>query len=191
MVDLLEALSGRRSVREYTTQTVDEASLRKLIVAATLAPSAMNRQPWAFVVVRDQELLQTLSQEAKHHMLRSMMTEASADPHAAHLQEMLKDPQFQIFHHAPVLIVICGTAAGPWIAEDCAMAAQNLMLAAHAAGLGSCWIGFAQSYLNTPLGKQHLGLPPSWVPVAPIIVGHPKAMPAPVPRQEPEIRWVN
>ena len=191
MVDVLEALSGRRSVREYTTQTVDEASLRKLIVAATLAPSAMNRQPWAFVVVRDQELLQIMSKEAKQHMSRAMMTETSADPHAAHLQDMLKDPQFQIFHHAPVLIVICGTAAGPWITEDCAMAAQNLMLAAHAAGLGSCWIGFAQSYLNTAVGKQHLGLPPTWVPVAPIIVGHPKVMPAPVPRQEPEIRWVN
>lgn len=53
------------------------------------------------------------------------------------------------------------------------------MLAAHAAGLGSGWIGFAQSFLNTSDGKNALGLPPAWVPVAPIIVGYPKPAPPP------------
>lgn len=74
--------------------------------------------------------------------------------------------------------------------EDCALAAQNLMLAAYAAGLGSCWIGFAQSFLNTPEGKALLGLPSAWVPVAPIIIGYPKTTPDPVPRNEPLIRWI-
>ena len=55
---------------------------------------------------------------------------------------------------------------------------------------GSCWIGFAQSYLNTPAGKKMLGLPDSWVPVAPIIVGYPSAPPATVARKKPEVRWV-
>ena len=64
------------------------------------------------------------------------------------------------------------------------------MLAAYAVGLGSCWIGFAQSFLNTPAGKSMLGLPAAWVPVAPIIVGHPKGSPPSVPRKEPVIRWV-
>jgi nitroreductase len=81
-------------------------------------------------------------------------------------------------------------AVGPWIVEDCALAAENLMLAAYAAGLGTCWIGFAPSFLDTPDGKRALGLPAPWVPVAPLIVGHPGAPPAPVPRKEPEIRWV-
>jgi nitroreductase len=64
------------------------------------------------------------------------------------------------------------------------------MLTAHAIGLGTCWIGFAQSFLNTPDGKNLLGLPAASVPVAPIIIGHPKSTPPPVPRKEPEIRWV-
>ncbi len=70
------------------------------------------------------------------------------------------------------------------------MAAQNLMLMAHALGLGSCWIGFAQAYLNTAAGRQALGAPAGWVTVAPLIVGHPRTRPAPVPRQEPAVRWL-
>jgi nitroreductase len=70
-------------------------------------------------------------------------------------------------------------------------AAENLMLAAYAAGLGgTCWIGFAQGFLNTPEGKKELALSDSCVPIAPIIVGHPKAAPSPVQRKEPEIRWI-
>jgi len=64
------------------------------------------------------------------------------------------------------------------------------MFVAHAVGLGTCWIGFAQGYLNTPEGKDAVGLPPAWVSVAPIIVGHPRTVPPPVARREPEVRWV-
>jgi nitroreductase len=64
------------------------------------------------------------------------------------------------------------------------------MLAAHGDGLGTCWIGYAQGYLNTAEGKATLGLPPASVPVAPIIVGYPRAKAAPVARKEPEVRWI-
>jgi nitroreductase len=56
-MDINVAISGRRSVREYTSQPVDEATIRRLIDAAVLAPSAVNQQPWSFTVVRDQALL--------------------------------------------------------------------------------------------------------------------------------------
>jgi nitroreductase len=86
--------------------------------------------------------------------------------------------------------VISSVAESPWAVEDCALAAQNLMLAARAAGLGTCWIGFAEAWLGTPEGKAVLELPATSLPVAPIIVGHPKSAPPPVPRREPEIRWI-
>jgi nitroreductase len=190
-MDIDAAISGRRSIREYTQQAVDEQTIRRLISAAILAPSAMNQQPWTFTVVRNQQLLEQVSRAAKAHMLPTLPTEMAADAHAGHLRSMLSDPAFQIFHHAPVLVLISGNAPGPWNTEDCTLAAGNLMLAAHAAGLGSCWIGFAQSYLNTPAGKRQLGLPDSCVPIAPLVVGYPGSMPAAVPRREPEIRWVN
>ncbi len=86
--------------------------------------------------------------------------------------------------------MISAVATDEWNVEDCSLAAQNLMLAAYAAGLGSCWIGFAQRWLGTPAGKAALALPASHVPVAPIIVGHPKSLPQPVPRKAPDIRWM-
>jgi nitroreductase len=150
------------------------------------APSAVNQQPWTFTVVRDQDVLDRISQQAKPYMLATM----PASRHSDQLRSHLSDPNFQIFHGAPVLILISAIEQGPWIVEDCALAAENLMLAAYAAGLGTCWIGFAQSFLNTSDGKNMLGLPAAWVPVAPIILGHPKAAPPPVSRKEPEIRWV-
>ena len=185
-MDINEAISGRRSTRDYTGQAVDEETVRRLIDAAVHAPNASNGQPWTFTVVRDQGLLDRISDDAKSHMLATL----PAGPQSDRYRTMLGDASFQIFYHAPVMILISGTAQRRWIVEDCALAAENLMLAAYGEGLGTCWIGFAQSFLNTSVGKNALGLPAPWVPVAPIIVGHPRAETAPVPRKEPEIRWV-
>jgi nitroreductase len=185
-MDIDDAISGRRSVREYTAQCVDEQMILRLINAAILAPNAVNQQPWTFTVVRDQDLLDRISRDAKSHMLVSMPTA----PHSDHFRLSLSDPNFQIFYHAPVLILISAEVQGPWIIEDCALAAENLMLVASAMGLGTCWIGFAQGFLNTPEGKKALDLPVRCVPVAPIIVGYPRDVPPPVSRKAPEVRWI-
>ena len=184
-MDLEAALAGRRSIRSYRPDPVPEQVLDHLIQCAVLAPNAVNQQPWTFTVVRDATVLDSVSQEAKRHMLGSL----PAGIHAEHFRARLQDPAFHIFYRAPALIVISGVEPGPWIVEDCALAAQNLMLAAHGAGLGSCWIGFAQGYLATAAGKARLGMPPDWVPVAPIVVGTPAEMPAPAPRRAPTILW--
>jgi nitroreductase len=164
-----------------------QKTIHRLIDAAIQAPSAVNQQPWTFTVVRDQKLLDQVSQAAKSHMLATM----PASTHTEHFQKRLTDPNFHIFYHAPVLILISAIAEGPWIVEDCALAAENMMLAAFAARLGTCWIGFAQSFLNTTEGKNALGIPVAWVSVAPIIVGHPKSVPSPVPHKEPEVHWID
>jgi nitroreductase len=185
-MDINEAISGRRSTRDYTAQALDDETVRRLIDAAVHAPNASNGQPWTFTVVRDQGLLDGISTSAKSHMLATLPDGPQSDRY----RTQLSDATFQIFYHAPALILISGIAQGPWVVADCALAAENLMLAAYGVGLGTCWIGFAQGFLNTPEGKNALGLPATWVPVAPIIVGHPKAEIAPVPRKEPEIRWI-
>lgn len=185
-MDLSEAIAGRRSVREYTSEAVDDATIRRLIDAAVLAPNAVNQQPWAFTVVRDQRVLDRVSDGAKAHMLATM----AGNPHEERFRARLSAPDFQVFYHAPVMILIAAVAQGPWIVEDCALAAENLMLAAHAAGLGTCWIGFAQGFLNTEAGKRLLDLQAACVPVAPIIVGHPRSVPPPTPRARPPVRWV-
>lgn len=185
-MELMEAIFGRRSVRDYLPDPVPREAATRLIDAAIQAPNAVNQQPWSFTVVQEQTLLDRISGEAKKHLI-------SLKPVAGlptHLYERLANPDFQIFYRAPVLIVISAIAQGPWIVEDCSLAAENLMLAAHATGFGACWIGLAQSWLNTPKGKETIGIPEAYIPVAPIIIGFPKAPAPAVPRKAPEIRWI-
>ena len=185
-MDLKEAIYSRRAVREFTGEPMKDEVLRQLIDAAIQAPSAVNHQPWLFSVVRDRSLLARISTEAKAHMLKTSMAAASH-----HFQAILSNSDFDIFYHASALVVISAAAEGPWAVEDCALAAENLMLTACAAGLGTCWIGFAQSWLGTPDGKAALNLSSTNVPVAPIIVGYPKSVPAPVPRRAAKIDWIS
>lgn len=184
---LKDAILGRRSVREYADQAIDEQAIRRLVTAASLAPNAVNQQPWTFAVVRNQVRLDRISREAKVHVLAT----APRDADFEHFRSLLANPDFNIFYQAPALIVISAQAQGVWITEDCALAAENLMLAAFAEGFGTCWIGFAQSYLNTSEGKAALGVPESWVPIAPIVVGRPRSAPQPVPRREAQILWLD
>jgi nitroreductase len=181
-----QAIYGRRSVRAYADKALDQAAIRRLIDAAVHAPNAVNEQPWTFTVVRERERMSRISRLAKAHMLASL----PPGPHAERFRARLSDPNSDIFYGAPALVVISALAEGPWVVEDCAMAAQTLMLAAFAEGLGSCWIGLAQSFLNTPEGKAEIDAPPAWVQVAPIIVGWPKSFPEPTPRKAPEIHWL-
>ncbi len=185
-MDLEQAIYSRRAVREYTEESIARPVLQKLIEAAIQAPSAVNEQPWLFSVVQDRSRLALISREAKAHFLRT-----SPDAPALHrLHGMRDDPDSDIFHHAPALIVIASVTESRWAAENCALAAANLMLAACAAELGTCWIGLSQGWLATAEGKRALELPATCLPVAPLIVGRPKASPAPVPRKEPQVRWI-
>ncbi len=186
-MELKEAIYTRRAVRSYTADPVDQSQLLELIDAAVQAPSAVNEQGWIFSVVRDANVLGYISQHAKAYMMANTPSERMSP----HFTEVLGDPGFDIFYGAPALIVIASATNGMWAVENCALAAENLMLAARAAGLGSCWIGFAQSWLHTPEGKALLQLPEQSAPVAPIIIGHPKGQASPVARKTPEIRWIS
>lgn len=185
-MELIEAIYGRRAARAFTAEPVDRSVLEFLVEAAIQAPSAVNEQPWDFTVIRSNPLLDRISSAAKAHVLKA--NQDTAPP--PHLREHLENPDFHIFYHAPALIVISANS-GDWAVEDASLAAENLMLAAYARGLGSCWIGFAQRWLETEEGRQAIGLPRDFVPVAPIIVGHPSAPIPPVPRNRARLRWLD
>jgi len=186
-MEILDAIRQRRAVRDYRPDPVSADLLRQIIVAASWAPSAMNEQPWRFTIVTDRALLDEISIRSKAAMLENI----SAMPRANHFRDLLSDPGFHIFYHAPVLIVISAPADDRWCIEDCTLAAQNLMLAAGAVGLGSCWVGFAQNWLNSAEGQHALDLPTGHRAVAPIIIGHPKVPPPPVSRKNLTIRWLS
>ena len=186
-MELRSAIYGRRATRQYTTERVSRDDILALIDAAIQAPSAVNEQPWSFYVVEDAERLHRLSTSVKDHLLRTSSMAAME----SHSRETLDDPTADIFHGAPLLIVIASHVESVWAIEDSSLAAQNLMLAAHAAGLGTCWIGSAQSYLQTPAGRASLGLEVDHRAVAPIIVGHPRVTPLAVPRRTADIHWIS
>ena len=185
-MELMDVVKNRRAVREYTAAPVDRATVERLIDAAILAPSAMNLQPWTFAVLLGRERIETYAKRAKDWLLASL-SQTSYEPSIRH---MLEDPHFVLFYHAPALLIILAKSSGTQAAEDCCLAAENLMLAARNEGLGTCWIGFARPWLDLPATKTELKLPEHYHVVAPLILGHPTAWPESHGRRPAEIHWL-
>jgi nitroreductase len=187
---IMDVIHQRRSVRAYGEEQPSASQIRDLLDAAVHAPTAMHREPWGFAIVQDKGLLQHFSDRAKS-MARRAPAEAvgwgaSGRLHVAH-PSMLDDPSFNIFYGAGTLIVICRTQDGPFAEADCWLAAQNLMLAAVAHGLGCCCIGLAVPVLNLPEISSQLGIPERGAAVAPIVVGYARGANPQVPRKAPEV----
>jgi nitroreductase len=185
-MELMDVIRNRRAVRDYTDAAIDRATTERLIGAAILAPSAMNQQPWAFGVALGRERIDGYAKRAKDWLLASL-SQTSYEPSIRH---MLEDPQFTLFYHAPALLVVLAKSPGTQAAEDCCLAAENLMLAARNEGLGSCWIGFARPWLDLPATKAEFKWPQHYHVVAPIVLGHPKAWPESHGRNPAEIHWL-
>ncbi len=182
---VIDAIYKRRAIRNYTPDLVNEANIHPLLYAAVQAPTAMHEEPWAFAVIQDKKLLDQLSEDAKELVWEEAK---GSDTHPAkHSIKMVSNPEFNVFYNATTLIVIYGKPMGPFVAADCWLAAQNLMLAACAAGLGSCVIGFAVSALNTPEWKKELGVPQEYTAYAPIIIGKPAGETLTSPRKPPDV----
>jgi nitroreductase len=188
---VLEAIANRHAVRAFKPEPVSDEMIHTLLAAAVRAPTAMHAEPWAFVVVQDRELLKKYSDLAK-----ATIPHGDDDAHAlaaprgtiaGHAPSLMSKPEFNIFYDAATLIVICAKSRGAFVAADCWLAAENLMLAALAIDLGSCPIGFAVPVLNRAEVKAELGIPPDMVSVAPIVLGVPSQAAAPTTRREPEI----
>ncbi len=184
-MELFDAINSRHSTRDYLPQAPSDAIIQALLDAAIHAPCAVNRQPWHFTVVTNRSLLDELSQRAKTHMTQKRPLDLPD-----HLYEKLADPQFHVFYHAPALILVSADQQGPWIEADCALAAENLMLAACAKGLGTCWIGLSQPFLASDEGRKALQIAPGVHPIAPIIVGEPRAPAPSSPRKPVSVNWI-
>lgn len=186
-MELMDAIYHRRSVREYTDRPVPRVRVMELIQAAIQAPSAVNQQPWAFAVIRGRARLAEYSERARAHMLATLPQTLALHQRS----DALTDPAFNAFHQAGTVVVIYAKPARYNPAEDCCLAAQNLMLAAHGLGLGTCPVGFVRAWLDLLEVKLELGVPPNYHAVLPIAVGWPAHKPPPVPRHEPEIAcWI-
>ena len=161
----IDAIMTRVSVRSYLDKPVEAEKIDKLLRAAMAAPSAKNRQPWAFVVVTDKEVLAALSKT---------------------------NPYGGMIAKAPLAIIVCGDLEKAltgqrdlWV-HDCSAASENILLAANAPGLGSVWTA---SYPNEDrvIGvREALGLPSTIVPLNIIAIGYPSGINKPKDKYKPE-----
>jgi nitroreductase len=159
----LEAMRTRRSVRAYTEAPVSEDVVQQILACAMQAPSACNEQPWQFVVVRDKALLAKVG---------------GINPYAVYAK------------NAPVAIVVAGDTSldkcgGYWV-QDCSACAENMLLAAHALGLGAVWTGISPLAERIAAFQQLFGLPDTVTPLALLVLGHPANIPAPQDRFRPD-----
>jgi len=148
-MELMEALLTRRSVRKFSGEPISADDLTAILRSGSYAPSAMNRQPWHFVVLRERETLEAITKI---------------------------QPYTQMLPKAGCGIVVCGDKLRQpqmgFLVEDCSAAIQNMLLAAHGLGLGAVWCGlYPVSIFTKPLSKL-LKLPIQMVPVGLIAVGH-------------------
>ncbi|MDN0085774.1 nitroreductase family protein [Crenobacter sp. SG2305] len=183
---LLEVIKGRRSVRSYTAEDIDKATIMRLLDAAIHAPNALNEQVWSFAVVQDRAWLKQLSDKAKP-LFYAEASQKHLDRGDSHALDIFTNPDFNVFYNAGTLILICSDKQGPFVHADCWLAAENLMLAAYVLGLGSCIIGSALEALNLPESKADIGLTKEMTVVVPIILGIPSGETAASSRRNVEV----
>jgi coenzyme F420-0:L-glutamate ligase/coenzyme F420-1:gamma-L-glutamate ligase len=184
MKDALYAImKGRRSVRRYAEQPIAPELVQRLLEAAIWAPSAHNRQPWRFVVLSSAETRRALA-AAMGERLRADLT---ADGAAPELIERDVSRSYSRISGAPLAIMVCLSMADMdrypdgrrneaeyiMAVQSVAMAAQNLLLAAHAEGLGTCWM--CAPLFCPDVVRNALNLPADWQPQALITLGYPAA----------------
>ena len=189
----LDAIFMRRSVRAYTPHTVDESTIRSLLDAAVQAPTAMHLEPWAFVVVQDEATLKRYSDRAKGKL--GQRGRKVSRP-ARWCRRDNREGVRRAIQESGLLHLLRREHADRHLrtsrwdrssSADCWLAAENLMLAASALGLGTCCIGSAIPVLNSPGAKSELGIPADVEAVAPIIVGVPSGPATEVPRKDPQV----
>lgn len=162
---ILENILTRTSIRSFRAQPVEDDKVELMLKAAMAAPSAGNKQPWEFVVINDRATLDALGE---------------------------KLPRAKMLATAPLAIILCGDTTNVfpgegkdyWV-QDVSAATENLLLAAHALGLGAVWTGVYPISERVNEVKQFLNMPAKFVPLCVVPIGYPAENPSPKDKWSP------
>jgi nitroreductase/NAD-dependent dihydropyrimidine dehydrogenase PreA subunit len=205
----------RRSNRLFRRRPVPEDVLHRIVEAGRYAPSAGNGQPWSFIVVTDRDLIERIGDACTERVkalprmylrnggnrewaktlgvnLLSRLTPNNTDQRLMHgIDTIVSNEQYEMFLRAPALIIVLGDKRG--ISEpriDCALAAHQMVLVAHALGLGTCYVGFTKMINTVPNMKEHLGIEWPYYVVTSIALGYPRTrVDKAIPRERPPVTW--
>lgn len=162
----IDDIMTRTSVRAYTDRAVAEETVDTLLRAAMAAPTAGNKQPWRFVVVNDKAMLQKISEDF------NTMT-------------MAENAQLAIIMCGEPAATFPGEGQGYWV-QDVSAATENLLLAAHAMGLGAVWCGIYPLSERVAQFSKMLNLPSDILPMACVCIGYPAGETVPKDKWHPE-----
>ena len=171
MNEALEVLYTRRSIRRYKPEQISREEMEAVIQAGVRAASGKNGQSAIIVAVQDKET-------------RDLLSRLNAEVLGVH-----SDP----FYGAPTVLIVLADAKSPYVVEDGSLVLGNLMNAAKAIGLGSCWINRAKEVFASDEGKALLkkwGIEGEWIGVGNCILGYPAEDPAMKPRKENNVYYV-
>lgn len=176
MIDFLQVIKNRRSIRAFRDEQILENHLQDILEAGLWAPSSHNTQPWHFTVIQNKELLLEMSRVTKEKMAQASVEWVA---------NMGKGPM-NIFYGAPTVIIVSGKQFeffNPVV--DCSAAIQNMLLAAEACGLGSCWIGLTRFLFgDKELTQKFLTLPEGYEPFYSVCIGYKKTQPNRAPERK-------
>ena len=162
-MEAYDAVVTRRSIRAYQPKPIPAELIDKILEAAMQAPSAVNKQPWHFVVIDDAKILARVPSVHSHAKMAV---------------------------HAPCAILVCGDPSAAhsrdYLPQDCAAATQNVLLAAHALGLGGVWCGVYSQRDREQGFRDLLSIPDSITPFSLVVLGYPDEQPARPDRFSPE-----
>lgn len=168
--DTLTTIHSRKSVRHYTGEPVSKRDLETLVKAGMAAPTAMDKRPWAFVIVTDKAVLDQLAEGSPHSKMI-----VSAKSAIVVCGVLAKEPE--------------GQAREFWV-QDCSAATENILLAAEAMGLGAVWTGMYPSAERVGYVQKVLGIPKDVLPLNIIAVGYPTGEDRPKDKFDPvNIHW--
>jgi nitroreductase len=165
MNPVLENIFTRRSIRDYVQKQITDEELETILKAGYYAPSGMNHQSWHFVVVQKKEIFDRICEGVG------------------------RNP----FYNANTLVLVFTDQTKCAPMSDGCLALENMMLAAHSIGIGSCWINCVKEYFKSPAGlamKKEFGLGDEYECIGSVILGYPNEKPEPKPRKENVITYV-
>ena len=176
MPDVFDTILHRRSIRRFDTRQIEEDALQKILQAGLYAPCAGGRQGVLFVVCQDREVNARLGRIKRANSHPQM---ASGNNYVSRQQPSIADdPKLtNAFYDAPTVITLFGPKNFLFAVDDCAVAAENMMLAADALGVGSCYIGQGWPAFADPYGQEILrkwNIPTDHYAVMQLVLGYPR-----------------
>jgi nitroreductase len=181
MNETIQIIKARRSTRAFLPEQIKEEELQTIIEAGLYAPSASNQQPWHVTVIQNKQLIEWMSNGFK-----TLAKSSDND----YLKNVGNNENFHVFYNSPTVILLSGDETKSSAAVDCAAVVQNMLIAAEALGIGSCWIGFIAHFLNSAESKTYLkelGIPEGFKQIHGVALGYKKNKAANAPERKQNV----